>query len=243
MSLIGKVGAELAGGEVVQGAEAFIEFGGGEAAIAVERAEIVRGGMLFLGGVALHAARDQVAIGIAAELDARDDVVQALHADGDAAQAIKAFAAFTGVDGLAEGAGLHEIQFLEVGGAAHAAQGKAGGHGGAAKAANFLGQTRFDEMTGLGALDEAEDALFDEAADRLAHRSMGKVEIAGYLENRKAHGAVAFEAAVPHQMKINSAVHDREVEMRRENIIELLPEKFRVWFCVLVLHGFVLEWN
>lgn len=148
-----KHGAELAGGEVVQGAEAFVEFGGGEAAVAVEGAEIVRGGTLFLCGVALHAAGDQVAIGIAAELDARDDVVEALHADGDAAQAIETLAAFSGVDGLAEGAGLHEVQFLEVGRAAHAAQGKAGGHCGAAKAANFLGQARLDEMAGFGALD------------------------------------------------------------------------------------------
>lgn len=47
-----QVGAELGGGEVVEGAQAFVEFGGGEAAIAVERAEIVRGGVFFLCGVA-----------------------------------------------------------------------------------------------------------------------------------------------------------------------------------------------
>lgn len=74
-------------------------------------------------------------------------------------------------------------------------------------------------MTGFGALDEAEDALFDEAADGFAHRSVREIEIAGHLENGKAYGADPFQAAVPHQMKINGAVHDREVQMRRENII------------------------
>lgn len=56
MLLTLKEWAEFAGGEVVEGAEAFVEFGGGEAAVAVEGAEIVRGGVLFLGGVALHAS-------------------------------------------------------------------------------------------------------------------------------------------------------------------------------------------
>src|SRR5438132_8235015 len=52
--------AELAGGEGVERAEAGGEFGGGQAAFAVEAAEkIGSGGFPFL-GVAFHATRDQV---------------------------------------------------------------------------------------------------------------------------------------------------------------------------------------
>ena len=151
--LIGDHGAELAGGEVVQGAEAFVEFGGGEATIAVERAEIVGGGVFLFRGIALHTAGDQVAIGIAAEVDARDNVVEALHAGGDATKAIETFAAFAGVDGLAERASFHKIQLFEVGRTAEAPDWKMSRLGGAAKAANVPGQTRFDEMPGFGALD------------------------------------------------------------------------------------------
>jgi hypothetical protein len=75
--------AQFPGGEVVQGTEAFVEFNGSEATEAVERTEIVCGGVLLLCGVALYTAGDQVAEGIAAELDARDDMVEALHEDGD----------------------------------------------------------------------------------------------------------------------------------------------------------------
>lgn len=204
----------------------------------VEGAEIVGGGVFLLGGVALHAATDEVAVGIASPFHARHDVVEALHADGDAAKAIEALAAFTVVDGLTERARLHEVQFFEIGRAAHGAQGKAGRHGAAAETANFSGQARLNEMTLLGALDQAQDSMFDEAAHGLAHRSVGEIKIASYLENGKADGAVPFETAVAHQMKIDGAVHDGEVQMRRENIVELLPEKFRVWFGVLVLHDF-----
>jgi hypothetical protein len=47
-------------------------------------------------------------------LGAGYDVVKALHFRGDAAKAIKADAAFPGVDGQAQGACSHEIDFLQV---------------------------------------------------------------------------------------------------------------------------------
>jgi hypothetical protein len=57
--------AEFAGGEGVEGAEAGGEFGGGEAALAVEAAEKIVGRLFSFPGVAFHAAGDQVAVGIA----------------------------------------------------------------------------------------------------------------------------------------------------------------------------------
>jgi hypothetical protein len=107
---------ELAGGESVEGAEAGVEFGGGQAALAVEPAEKVGGGALTLERIAFEAGGNQVAIGIVAGLDAGYDVVEALDAGVGAAQTIKTMAAFAEVDGLAQGAGLEEVEGFEVGG-------------------------------------------------------------------------------------------------------------------------------
>ena len=80
---------ELAGDEGVEGAEAGGEFGVGEAAPAVEAAEEVLGGGLPLFRVAIATARNEVAVGIAPRLSARDDMVDGAYEDGAAAQAVK----------------------------------------------------------------------------------------------------------------------------------------------------------
>ncbi len=72
---------EFAGGEGVEGAEAGGQFGGGQAALAVEAAEKIVGGLFSFLGVAFHATRDQVAVGIAPQTRLRHDVVQALRHD------------------------------------------------------------------------------------------------------------------------------------------------------------------
>jgi len=56
---------ELAGSEGVEGAETGVEFGGGDAALAVEPAEEMGGGTLAFEGIAFEAGGDQVAIGVA----------------------------------------------------------------------------------------------------------------------------------------------------------------------------------
>lgn len=43
------------------------EFGGGEASLAVEIAQVVRGGMVALVKIAFHAAGNQVAVGLRPE--------------------------------------------------------------------------------------------------------------------------------------------------------------------------------
>jgi len=108
--------AELAGGEVFERAETANQLGAGYTALAVERAQKVAGRALSLAGVACQAARDQVAVRVGTKLGARYDVVEALHLRADAAEAIKADAAFPGVDGLAQGGCSHEIDFLQVAG-------------------------------------------------------------------------------------------------------------------------------
>jgi len=78
--------AELAGGEVFQGAEACVEFGGGQAALAVERAQKIRRRTVTLARVAFDTAGNQVAVGIAPEAHAWHNVVEAPYVSGRAAK-------------------------------------------------------------------------------------------------------------------------------------------------------------
>src|SRR6266478_297085 len=110
----GEIGAEVAGGEVVERLETANQFGAGYTALTIEGAQKVGGGALAFAGVAFQAARDQVAVRVGAELGAGYDVVEALHLRADAAEAVKADASFASVDGLAELRGAHKIDFLEV---------------------------------------------------------------------------------------------------------------------------------
>jgi len=83
--------AELAASEGVEGAEAGGEFGGGQAALAVEATEKIVGGLLSFLGVTFHATGDQVAVGIAPRAYQRHDVVQAPDRRRGATQAVEAF--------------------------------------------------------------------------------------------------------------------------------------------------------
>src|SRR5258708_39587114 len=60
-----QAGAELACGEIFQGAEAYVEFGGRQAPLAVERAQKIRRRTVTLARVAFDTAGNQVAVGIA----------------------------------------------------------------------------------------------------------------------------------------------------------------------------------
>ncbi len=128
---------KLAGSEGVEGAETGVEFGGGQGALAIEPAEKIGGGTLSFERIAFEAGGNQVAIGVAPRLGARNDVVEALDARVGAAQTIKTMAALAEVDGLAQGAGLEEVEAFEVGGlrgAGGAADGDGARHGGQAGA-------------------------------------------------------------------------------------------------------------
>src|SRR3989442_1792635 len=102
--------AELAGGEIFQGAKTAVEFGGRQAALAVESAQKIRDRTVALARVAFDTAGNQVAVGIASEARAWHNVVEALHVSGSAAKAVKASAAFAIVNGFAERPGFQEIR-------------------------------------------------------------------------------------------------------------------------------------
>ncbi len=153
--------AELAGGEGVEGAEAVGEFGGGQAALAVEPAEKIFSEAISFQRIALDTARDEVAVGIAPQLNAGDDVVEGHQANGKAAQTVEAEATVAGVDGHAQRPGFHEIGVLQAG--------SAGQRGWGARCSNLHGQAHLDHVTGFGAGDQAQNALVGEAAHRVAH--------------------------------------------------------------------------
>jgi hypothetical protein len=203
-------GAELAGGEGVEGAEAGFELDGGEGAFAVEPTEEIAYGSCALLGVALDAGRDEVAVGIAAEAGARDDVVEALLGLGEAAQTVKAAAALAGVDGLAESPGLQEVDAVEVeraglraayrkrkrcrDGKACACATREGGWFAAGR--NLGGQEHFDEVAVTIALNQAQSAQCQEAAEGFAGRSGGEADAAGEPLNGKVEAGFSFEAGV-----------------------------------------------
>ncbi len=122
----GENGAELAGGECFEGAEAAFEFGRGYAAQAIEGAQKIFGGGCSLLRIALDATGNEIAVGIAPPAGLRDDVVEDSATGGEPPQTIKAQAAVARMNGFAPTADLQEIHFLDVGAAAPASE--AGGH-------------------------------------------------------------------------------------------------------------------
>ena len=231
---------ELAGGEGVEGAETGVEFGGGDAALAVEPAEEMGGRTLAFERIAFEAGGDQVAIGVAPGPDAGHDVVEALDARVGAAQTIKTMAALAEMDGLAEGASLEEVEFFQVGrlrlaGGAADSDGTRHGRQAGAKAANLIGQEHVNDVAGFAATDKAERTEDDETADRFTHGAGANADAAGEPGHGEAELELAFETAVADEMGIDGAVGDGQAQPRKEEVLELFPKLFDIEF--LAFHG------
>src|SRR6267142_617272 len=168
---------ELARGEGVEGAEAGGEFGGGQAALAVEATEKIVGRLFPFLRVTFHAAGDQVAVGIAPQLRLRHDVVQAPERRRGPPQTVEALAALAPVDGLTQRHGPQKVSLLKVSRRAGVRFLFLGGgpafdalqsHG-----TNLVGQPYLHHVPQFAALDQPQSALRDEAAHPCAHRSSG----------------------------------------------------------------------
>jgi len=229
---------ELAGGEGVEGAEADVEFGGGQAALAIEPAEKIGGGTLAFERIVFEAGGNQVAIGVAPGPDAGHDVVEALDTRVGAAETIKTMAAFAEVDGLAEGAGLEEVEVFQVEGLRGAGRdGDGARHGGqaGAKAANLIGQEHANDVAGFAATNEAERPEDDEAPDRFAHGAGADADAAGKPGHGEAELKLAFETAVADEMRVDGAVGDGQAQPREEKVLELFPKMLEIQF--FAFHG------
>ena len=110
--------AELAGGEGIESAKAVGEFRGGQAALAVEPTEKILSEAVSFQRIALETTRDEVAVGIAPQLNAGDDVVEGHQASGKATQTVEAEATVARVDSHAQSPGFHKIGVLQAGSAA-----------------------------------------------------------------------------------------------------------------------------
>jgi hypothetical protein len=225
---------ELAGSEGVEGAETGVELRGGDAALAVEPAEEMGGGALAFEGIAFEAGGDQVAVGVVPGPGAGYHVIEALDARVGAAQTIKTMAAFAEVDGLAEGAGLEEVELFQVRGLRLA--GEAGvGDRTRAKAANLIGQEDVNDVAGFAAADETEHTEDDEAADGFTHGAGADADPAGEPGHGEVELVPAFETAVADEMRIDGAVGDGEMEAREEKVLALNPKVFEIQF--FAFHG------
>jgi hypothetical protein len=186
----------------------------------------------------LDAGRDEVAVGIVAEAGAREDVVEALLGGGEATETVKAAAALAGMDGLAEGPGLQEVDPVEVGrgglpaaywrrkrrsdGIAGASATREGG--GFAADRNLGGQEHFDEVAVTVALHQAQSAEGQEAAEGFASRSGGEADAAGEPLNGKVEAGFSFEAGVAQEIGIDRAVEYGQAQPGDERVFHLLPD-------------------
>jgi hypothetical protein len=92
---------KFTGREGVQGASAIGKLCSAHAALAVQPSNKILPGAAPFQRVALHAARDEVAVGIILDLDTRHDMIQAAHRARQQSLAIETTTTFTRMDGPA----------------------------------------------------------------------------------------------------------------------------------------------
>jgi hypothetical protein len=228
---------ELAGGEGVEGAEAIGEFGVTQAAITVKTPQKVDGGAFSFLGIAFQTTRDQVAVGIAAELGLRHDMVKAASHGCEVTQTIKATATFARVDGPAEGRRLQEIHVPGIDGAGKAGRQTTADSTGSSGACStdFVRQEHLNHVSGLAALKQAQDTARNEATYGPTGGVGAEAGTAGEPENRESQLPLPFQAAVPEEMRIDGAVRGGEAQPRDEMVFELFPDLCGVGF--FVFHG------
>jgi hypothetical protein len=181
--------------------------------VAEKPAEEVLGGGLPLFRVAIATAGNEVAVGIAPRLSARDDVVNGAHEDGKAAQTIKAEATLARVDSPAQSLVFEEIGVRDASGERQPGRAAGGGDIGA-EGANLLRQADHDHVTDLVAFDQAQDAEIEEAPQGAARGHGTEADTAGEPGNGKTEAGAAFEAAVAQEMRVDGALGDGETQAR-----------------------------
>jgi hypothetical protein len=198
-------GTESAGDEGVEGAKAGGQLGRVQAALAVEPTEKVRSGATPFERIALDTARNEVAVGIILELDARDDMVEAAHGRRKAAPAIETTAAFASMDDVAQSSVLEEVQLLKVGGPSGAK--RASGNSIDAESGNLRRQAHLDSVAGFAALHKTQGTAGDEAAHSPAHGVVRETSTTSEPRNGEPNLKFSLEAAVAEEMGIGKILH------------------------------------
>lgn len=218
---------ELAGGEGVKGAEALGKFGGGQAAHAVEAAEIIRSRNPGFAHVAVEAAGDQIAIAARPVADLGHDVVQAELRPGDVPKAVKASPALAAMNRVAQVLLGGEIQRLQIDFGAGAVE--------TAGRANFMGQKEFHDVAAVRPGSNTQGAFSSQAAESAARRGGIETERPGEPGNREAIPTAPLQAGVATQQGVRGALDHGEAQAGHEKVFEVFPGLFGVGF--FVFHG------
>jgi hypothetical protein len=181
----------------------------------------------------LQTAGDEVAIGIAAEGDAWDNVIEAANQRRKPTQAIETASAFSHMDGVAQSPGLEEVR-LEVD-AASEEPGIAVAGAPVAGGTNFVGQAHVNNMAGFAAFDQAQSAVGDQTAQGPTGRVGAEASTAGEPGNGEAEAELAFETAVAEEIRIDGAVREGQAQPGNEKVFEVFPDLCGVGF--FVFHG------
>lgn len=201
----GESGAELAGNEGVERAEARGELEEGQATLAIQPPEKVGGRHAALMRIAFEAAGDQVAVGRATALGLGHDMVEAFDAGRETAQAVKARAVLSSMNGLTQSRSFEKVCRFEI-------AGRGQGWGDRRERATRMGgvnlgrQADFDEVAGFATLDQTQSALVDQSTQGLTSGTDGKTNTLGEPGKRKAQIELAFEASVTQEKGIDGAV-------------------------------------
>jgi len=179
-------------------------------------------------GVALDTTGDEVAIGILAEFDLGNDVIEALHGGVEAAQTVEAKAAVAGVDGLAERRDAEEIEIVDIAGGGEptviAALRK--------REANLVGKEHLDDVTGFVSLDQAESTAVEETAEGGTSGADRYANASGEPGHGEQEPAFPFQAGVTEKEGVDGAVEDIQSEIGDNEIVELFPDPCGVGFVV-----------
>ena len=214
--LLGQPRRKLTRSKCIQRAKAVDEFERRQAPLAIEPAEKITGGAIPLLHIAARTAGHKVAVGIAPEAHLWHNVIEAANQRRKSAQAIETESAFSIMDGLAQSLGRQEVR-LEVDAVRNGPTALAGG-------LNFAGQPYLDHVAGIVAFDQTQSAMRDKTAYGTPGGVGRHASTAGEPGEGEVQQGLAFETAVPQEMRIDPALRDGQAQPRNEQVIELFPD-------------------
>ncbi len=155
-------------------------------------------------------------------------MIEAAHVGVELAEAVEAEAAFASMDGLTQWRRAEEIEVVDAAGVGWTASVRRLRRRGA----DLCREQNLDEVAGLAALDQAESAAIQEAADGGTSGADGDANSAGEPGDREVETAFAFKAGVTEEERIGGAVDRIEREIGDNEIVELFPHHGRIEFFI-----------
>ena len=197
----------------VEGGEAGVEVGRGEASIAVKQAEEFVGGAVALLSVAVEATGDDVAVGVVAVGAHGHGVIIAGGLGVEPTQAVEAREVLAEQDGGAHAGVMEAVGAVELGGIAFGAGMEAAG--------DVSGDEDFDAVSGDAALEDADEAFLREVAEVIARGGVAGAEAASECAIGNASDATAFGVRVAQEMVVEGAFAGTEAEVGNDVVFDL----------------------